>query len=445
VSLATPTKIQRLQGSLYEKAKREPECRFHFLYDKIYREDVLAHAYALCRKNRGASGVDGQTFKEIEEQGREEWLSGLRKELQEKTYRAEPVRRVMIPKEGGSGERPLGLPTIRDRTVQTAAKLVLEPIFEADFDEAAYGYRPGKSAVDAVRHVRDAIWDGRQEVVDADLSKYFDTIPHAELMKCLMRRISDGRVLQLIKMWLKVPVEERDDKGNRRMSGGKKSKRGVPQGGAISPLLATVYMHRFIKAFRKYGLAERYGAELVVYADDFVVLCRNGADEVLNIARRWLTKIGLTLNEDKTSVKNVWREPFEFLGYRIGELYSPRTGTKYIGASPSTKSTKRFRQKVRAILHRGNHQPWGKVRAAVNHLVRGWANDFAYGTIQRSRGKLDYFVWNRVRGFLRRRHKVSGRGTYRFSYDAVFGELGILRMQTLPNANAHRETCPRAG
>ena len=445
MSLATPEKIQRLQGSLYDKAKREPECRFHFLYDKIHREDVLAHAYQLCRSNRGAPGVDGQRFEEIEAEGVELWLSRLQEDLRAKTYRAQPVRRVMIPKASGTGERPLGIPTIRDRVAQTAAKLVLEPIFEADFDDAAYGYRPERSAVDAVERVHQALRQGRTQVVDADLSQYFDTIPHAELMKCLMRRISDGAVLQLIKMWLKAPVEERDGRGNRRMSGGKKSTQGTPQGGVISPLLANVYMHRFIKAFRKYGLAERYGAELVTYADDFVVLCQHGAREALEVIRGWMTRIGLSLNARKTSVKDAWVEPFEFLGYRFGVLYSPRKGTRYLGASPSKKSISRLRAAVRGHLHRGNQAPWPEVARALNRTVRGWANYFSYGTLQGLRKKLDWYVHERVQAFLGRRHKVPGRGTRRFGQAAVFGKLGVVSMLTLPSRMPGGETCPRAG
>src|SRR4030081_2632212 len=298
MSLATPDKIRTLQRKLYRKAKAEPAFRFYVLYDKICREDILRHAYGLARANAGAPGVDGVTFAQIEEQGLEAWLAGLREDLVSKTYRPDPVRRVMIPKPDG-GERPLGIPTIRDRVVQTAAKLVLEPIFEADFDDAAHGYRPGRSAEDAIRKVHEALMKNHVEVIDADLSKYFDTIPHAELMKCLMRRISDGNVLSLIKMWLKTPVEERDDKGNRRMSGGKKMKRGTPQGGVISPLLANIYMHRYIKAFRKHDLAKRYGATLVNYADDFVVLCQRNAPQALEVTRNWMTRIGLTINEEK--------------------------------------------------------------------------------------------------------------------------------------------------
>ena len=431
MSLSTPPKIQRLQASLYDKAKLEPECRFHFLYDKIYREDVLAHAYALSRQNGGAPGVDGQSFEDVEAYGSGRWLSELKAELHEKRYRPKPVRRVMIPKPGGVGERPLGIPTIRDRVVQTAAKLVLEPIFEAVFDDAAHGYRPGRSAHDAIRKVHEALRAGHTEVVDADLSKYFDTIPHAELIKCLTRRISDGDVLHLIKLWLKVPVEERDDKGNRRMTGGKKSKMGTPQGGVISPLLANVYMHRYIKAFRQHGLAERYGAVLVNYADDFVVLCKRGADEVHEITRRWMTRIGLALNEQKTVVRDVWKEPFEFLGYRFGIMYSPRTGGRYFGATPSKRAIARLREGVRGRLHPGNQAPWPEVAKRLNRTLVGWANYFDYGTVQALRKKLDWDVHLHVRGFLRRRHKLHGRGTRRFSQEKVLGELGVVSLHAL--------------
>ncbi len=268
VSLATPERIRTLQRALYVKAKQEPTRRFHVLYDKVWRADILAHAYALCRANGGAPGVDRETFARIEVYGVERWLDERREEVRTGRYKPQPVRRVMIPKSSGVGQRPLGIPTIRDRVVQTAATLVLEPIFEADFDEAAFGYRPRRSALDAVRKVHRAIDEGHTEVVDADLSKYFDTIPHPELMQCLARRISDGKMLHLVKMWLKAPVEETDERGHRRMSGGKKATRGTPQGGVASPLLANIYMHRFIKAFRKYGLDGRYGAVLVTYADD---------------------------------------------------------------------------------------------------------------------------------------------------------------------------------
>src|SRR5579872_5788549 len=234
MSLATPEKVRTLQRKLYLKAKAEPAFRFYLLYDKIYREDVLEHAYALARANGGAPGVDGVTFAKIEAAGLEEWLAGIRKELVEKTYRPAPVRRVMIPKPGG-GERPLGIPTIRDRVVQTATKLVLEPIFEADLDPAAYGYRPRRSGTDAIKAVHALLCRGYTDVVDADLSKYFDTIPHSELLRSVARRIVDRHVLRLIKLWLKAPIEEWDGDGKRRMSGGKGSTYGTPQGGVATP------------------------------------------------------------------------------------------------------------------------------------------------------------------------------------------------------------------
>jgi RNA-directed DNA polymerase len=264
VSLATPEKIRTLQRALYATAKRDPARRFHVLYDKVWREDILAHAFALSRKNGGAPGVDGVSFAQIETYSVARWLGELREEVRTGRYTPQPVRRVMIPKSGGVGQRPLGIPTIRDRVVQTAAKLVIEPIFEADFDEAAYGYRPRRSAQEAIRAVHKAVDDGRTEVVDADLSQYFDTIPHAALMRCLARRISDGRMLHLLKGWLKVPVAEPDERGAERMSGGKRATRGTPQGGVVSPLLANIYMHRYIKAFRRYGLDQKYGAQLVI-------------------------------------------------------------------------------------------------------------------------------------------------------------------------------------
>jgi len=271
MSLETPDKIRTLQRKLYCKAKAEPAFRFYILYDKICRADILRHAYALARYNAGAPGVDGVSFTQIKEQGLETWLAGLREELVSKTYRPGPVRRVYIAKPGG-GERPLGIPTIRDRVVQTAAKLVLEPIFEADFEDNAYGYRPKRGAVDAVKEVHRYICRGYTDVVDADLSKYFDSIPHDAILKSVARRIVDGAVLWLIKLWMKAPIEERDEDGKRRMIGGKGNKCGTPQGGVVSPLLANIYMNRFLKHWRLTGRGEAFRAQVISYADDFVIL-----------------------------------------------------------------------------------------------------------------------------------------------------------------------------
>src|SRR5207248_9617761 len=279
---------------------------------------ILRHAYAVARANAGAAGVDGVSFAQIEASGVEAWLAGLREELISKTYRPDPVRRVMISKPNG-GERPLGIPTIRDRVVQTAAKLVLEPIFEADFEDSAYGYRPARGAVDAVKEVHRLIGRGYTDVVDADLSKYFDTIPHSELMKSVARRITDGAVLRLIKLWLKAPIEERDGDGKRRMSGGKSNTCGTPQGGVASPLLANIYMNRFLKHWRLTGRGKAFRAHVVAYADDFVILSRGCAAEALAWTKAVMTRLGLALNEAKTSLKNARTESFAFLGYTVGQ------------------------------------------------------------------------------------------------------------------------------
>jgi RNA-directed DNA polymerase len=267
MSLQTPDAVRTLQRKLYGKAKAEPGYRFYLLYDKVWRADILRHAYDLACANDGAPGADGVTFEQIEAAGLEGWLTRLGEELRAKTYRCQPVRRVMIPKAGG-GERPLGIPTIRDRVVQTAAKLVLEPIFEADLDPAAYGCRPERSASDAIQTVLALLRQGYTDVVDADLSKYFDTIPHQELMHSIARRIVDHDMLRLIKQWLKAPVETTDGNGTRRMAGGKANKLGVPQGGVISPLVANLYMNRFLKYWRQSGRGEAWQAHVLNYADD---------------------------------------------------------------------------------------------------------------------------------------------------------------------------------
>ncbi|WP_354418216.1 group II intron reverse transcriptase/maturase [Mesorhizobium shonense] len=428
MNLETPEKIRNLQRKLYCKAKAEPAFRFYALYDKICREDILRHAYALARANAGAPGVDEMTFAQIEAEGVEKWLAGLREELVSKTYRPQPVRRVMLPKPGG-GERPLGIPTIRDRVAQTAAKLVLEPIFEANFEDSAYGYRPRRSGTDAIKEVHRLVCRGYTDVVDADLSKYFDTIPHSDLLKSVARRIVDRHVLRLIKLRLKAPIEERDGDGKRHMSGGKSSTCGTPQGGVASPLLSVIYMNRFLKHWRLTGRGEAFRAHVISYADDFVILSRGHAAEALAWARMVMTKLGLTFNEAKTSVKDARTEHFEFLGYRFGPHRFRKDGHWYLGASPSKKSVQRIKTKVGDLLVTGNKEPWPEVRTQLNRLLRGWSAYFGYGTRLPAYRAVDNHVHDRVRAFLCKRHKVQGRGTQRFSDDQVFGELGVLRLR----------------
>jgi RNA-directed DNA polymerase len=427
MSLATPESIRRLQRKLYLKAKAEPAFRFYVLYDKVWREDILAHAWALAKANGGAAGVDGVTFAKIEAAGVQQWLTGLREELRSRTYRPQPVRRVMIPKPGG-GERPLGIPTIRDRVAQTAVKLVVEPIFEVDLDESAYGYRPRRGGADAIKEVHRLICRGYTDVVDADLSKYFDTIPHRDLIQCVARRIVDRHVLRLIKLWLKVPVEERDGDGRRRMTGGKSSTCGTPQGGVISPLLANLYMNRFLKHWRATGRSEAYQAHVVSYADDFVILSRGHAAEALAWTEAVMTKLGLSLNEAKTSVRDARQERFDFLGYSFGPHYYRKDGHWYLGASPSKTSVLRLRDKVGEILVHRNKGAWPEVRDQLNRLLRGWTSYFSYGTRLQAYRAIDHHVYDRVRNFLVHRHKVQRRGTHRLPAETVFGELGVLHL-----------------
>jgi RNA-directed DNA polymerase len=430
VSLIAPkTKLEELRGKLYARAKTEPTLRFYSLYDKIYRKDVLVAAFKQAKSNHGAAGVDGQTFEMIEEYGEERWLLELQKQLQEKTYQPLPVRKVLIPKPGG-GERPLGIPTIKDRVAQTAAKLILEPIFEADLSKAAYGYRPERNAVQAVEEVQRLLKEGRTEVVDADLAQYFDRIPHAELMLCLARRIGDGAVLHLIKLWLKAPVEERDEQKRPRMGGGKGSTQGVPQGGVLSPLLANVYINRLLKVFAQSEYMERCGARIVNYADDFVVLCHQNATGVLEKVAAWLVGMKLELNPTKTSVKKATKEPFVFLGYELGLQRYFKTRTWYFGLRPSKKAMGQFREKVGQSLRRGRSEPWAEIRDELNARLRGWMQYYLRGSTAQPYTQLDQYVFNRVRNLMRRRHRLP-IGTARFNYEEVHQRLGVVELEKL--------------
>ena len=424
MSLATPERIQTLQRKLYLKAKREPTYRFYALYDKVYRADILNHAYALTKANRGAPGVDGIRYEDIETSGREQFLAELREELQDKRYRPEAVLRVMIPKANG-GERPLGIPTVRDRVVQAAVKLILEPVFEADFTDNAYGYRPRRSAQDAVREVHRSLKAGYVQVVDADLSRFFDTIPHADLLRSVSRRVSDGEILHLIKLWLKAPIEERNDRGKptRRRPGN----RGTPQGGVLSPLLANIYMRRFLKAWQLRGNDRRFGSRIVAYADDFVILSRGRVREALAEAERILSRLGLSLNPTKTRICCVHNEPFDFLGYSFGVQYLFGAGRKYLAAYPSVKSQRRLRAKLRRMV--GSHMSWiseDELVEQVNRVLRGWMNYFSYGTLWKTYSRLERFVQARIRGWLVHKHRWGNRGECRYPATYIYDTLGVI-------------------
>lgn len=420
--------VRELQRKLYDKAKREPAFRFYALYDKVYREDVLREAYARCRANGGAPGVDGVRFADIEKRGVERFLTALREEVREGRYRPEAVRRVYIPKPGG-GQRPLGIPTIKDRVAQTAALLVVGPIFEADMPDNAYAYRPGRSAVDAVKEVHRQLRAGSTDVVDADLSKYFDTIPHAELMRSIARRIVDRRVLRLIKMWLEVPVEETDERGRKKRSGGKDCHRGTPQGGVISPLLANLYMRRFLVAWQKWGLEEKLEARIVNYADDFVILCRGTAREALQWVQDIMGRLGLTVNDRKTRVGNAWSDPFDFLGYTFGRCYAFGGGQPHLGVRPSRKAVTRLQEKLHALTEPCRIALDQTKVAELNRLMRGWRNYFSYGTTTRIYSYVDFYAEERLRRWLVRKHKVRGqRGTRRYPAEALHRDYGLVQL-----------------
>ena len=321
--------------ALHAKAKAETGYRFYALYDKISRADILAYAYAQCRSNKGAPDVDGQDFADIEAHGVERWLAELALALREETYRPEPIRRVFIPKANGK-LRPLGISTVRDRVCMTAAMLVLEPIFEADLPPEIYAYRAGRNAQQAAVEVEELLFRGHPEVVDADLADYFGSIPHTELMKSVARRIVDRRVLHLIKMWLECAVEETDERGRkRRTTEARDNGRGIPQGSPLSPLLANLYMRRFVLGWKKLGLERSLGTRLVTYADDLVILCRRGnAEAALHRRREIMGKLKLTVNEDKTQICKVPEGEFDFLGFTFGRMYSPMTGQARLATAP---------------------------------------------------------------------------------------------------------------
>jgi RNA-directed DNA polymerase len=432
VSLVPPTKVKQLQDALHAKAKESPDYRFYALYDKVYRADVLWHAYRICQFNDGSPGVDGQTFEDIEKYGRMKWLGELTEELRTKRYRPEPVLRVHIPKPGKPGQtRPLGIPTIKDRVAMTAAMLVLEPIFEADLQPEQNAYRPNRSALDAVTQVSALLHSGHDEVIDADLSGYFDSIPHAELMKSVARRISDRHMLRLIKMWLQAPVEETDKRGRKhRTTRNKDTRRGMPQGAPISPLLSNLYMRRFILGWKVLGYERRFQGKIVNYADDLVICCRRHADQAMDAMRSIFQKLKLTVNEEKTHVCRIPHASFDFLGYTFGRCYTAKTGHSYVSERPSKRKVLAVCRRISEVTNR--RLCWQDTEEQVAHLNRimvGWANYFCQGPVSKPYRIVTRHARNRLRRWLCRKHKVqTGQAITRYPDNYLHRELGLVRL-----------------
>ena len=402
-------RVQDFQRKLYRKAKQEAEFRFYVLYDKVRLPHFIREAYKRCKANGGCAGVDGVTFADVEAYGVEKFIFEIIDELERKTYKPQPVMRTYITKANGK-QRPLGIPTIKDRVIQMAVKLVIEPIFEADFEDCSYGFRPKRSADDAVRVIRQNLMQGKCDIFDADLSAYFDTIPHKELMFLIAQRISDKNILHLIKMWLKSPVME-----NNSPKGGKKNKTGTPQGGVISPLLANIYLHLLDKAVnRKDGKFLKYGVKIVRYADDFVLMAKEIPNECLSYLKILLDKMKLKINEEKSSLVNGYEKSFDFLGHTFrysNDIYG--RPVKYWNIEPSAKSQKSIRTKIKDYLKANGHKAPEIVAKDLNTKTRGWINYYTIKEVtypNKAKRNLRYYLSNKLTRFYKRKsqRKCSG-------------------------------------
>lgn len=421
--------VRTLQHSLQAKAKTEPAFRFYSLWDKVCRRDVLAYAYQRCRANGGAPGCDGVRFEAIERQGLDRWLEMMQEELRSKRYVPQPLLRVWIPKSNG-GQRPLGIPTIRDRVAQMAMLLVVGPIFEADLLPQQYGFRPG---LDAKMAVRTAYFNitrrGQREVVDADLSDYFSSIPHGDLMRCLARRIADRSVLAIFRAWLNAPVVERTLRGARQTTEAKDRKRGTPQGGIVSPMLGNLYFRRFLLAWYGQGHDRRLGANVVNYADDFVILCKPGnGTQAMETMRKLMARLGLTVNEKKTKLVRLPEERFDFLGYTIGRLYT-HEGRAYVGTRPSKKAVAKLLERIHdeTMIRKGWVSPADQIER-LNQILRGWAGYFNQGPVVHIYNGIQRYTERRLRRWLMRRRGMRGTGYRQYPDSYLYETLGLLQL-----------------
>ena len=417
--LTNITKIQEFQRKLYEKAKSDKKFRFYSLYDKTYRTDILEEAYRKAKSNGGTSGVDGETFEDVETKGRAEYLRELQQELRSEEYKPKPVLRVYIPKENGK-KRPLGIPTVKDRIVQTAFLMVLEPIFEADFSESSYGFRPKKSAHGAVREIYKYLNWGCEEIYDVDLEKYFETVEHAKLLKLVAQRVSDGRILHVIKQWLSCGYVE---DGQHRQS-----KRGTPQGGVISPLLANIYLNPVDQAFERNGIGniEKGSIHIVRYADDILILAQKNLERGINLLEHYVDRLGLSLNKEKTRRLNLKEDKkLEFLGFEFIRTKSWRTNKRLILVRPNPKSQKKCREKIRTLINQKIPMKAEDQIKELNKYLTGWTNYFRLGNSSKALSQINHFVNKRVRRLLQRQKGGSGYGWNKIDREYVYGKLGL--------------------
>jgi len=418
-------RVLSLQSKLYQKAKQDKGYNFYVLYDKVYQKHMMMVAWKAVKANQGSPGIDGISIRDIEDQGVSEYLEKLGEELRTKSYRAQAVKRVMIPKANG-GERPLGIPTVKDRIVQTACKQLIEPIFEADFEESSYGFRPERSSADALKAIKGHLQEGKSEVLDADLSKYFDTIPHDKLLIALKERISDPRLLDLIHQWLKAPIYE--DGG---FKGGKKNKVGTPQGGVISPLLANIYLNLLDRIVNNpKSLFHENGVKIVRYADDFVLMGKQMGDQIKEKLTSLLNRMGLSLNAEKTRTVEAKRESFDFLGFTIRydkDLWD--SNKRYWNIIPSRKSEQKIRDKIKAYLEAHGHYNGQQVSEDLNKLLRGWLNYFdikgvSYPAI--SKRRLRHYLQERLNRYYNRKSQRKCRLYRQKAFEALVEKYGLI-------------------
>jgi len=423
-----PEKVRAWRAKLSTKAKQQKRFRFYSLYGLISHPETLKAAWQQVRANGGAAGVDGISFAQIERQGLEPWLEELGQEVRDKSYRCQAVRRVHIPKANGK-LRPLGIPTIRDRVMQCAVLLIIEPIFEADFQDCSYGFRPERNAHQALEKIREHLRAGKCELYDADLEGYFDSIPHEKLMACIRMRVVDGSVLRLIRQWLKAPVQEEDERGKKRI---RRNRSGTPQGGVISPLLANIYLHWFDRIFHsKEGPARWANAALVRYADDFVVLARHVGTRIETFITEKLENwLGLKINRQKTRIVKLRPkgERLEFLGYQIG--LAPDLCTRqhyYWRLEPSAKALRRELDKLRDMTSaRYGAKPLPELIGELNRHLKGWVNYYRLGHPRVTLRKVNRYVRRRLKRHLRRRSQRPWKAPVDLTVYRYFQKLGLI-------------------